>query len=328
MTLCYAHRKSDPFVRFDKRIVFDSSISWKAKGLLTYAFSRDENWKFYKSEMMKHASDGETSFDSGIKELENAGYLHRRKINDPKTGKFTGWEWHFCEVPLSEEEFKKFHRNGGFPDIGESPISGKPGPNKKDNLSKQEQLRQQEAHIVADRTAPIPPVSDVVVVYSTNEKKPSAPSVSPAHSLCLDELDIPDSQKLGLTQQYDSGKLEKLVKRVLAWEGRLSDSKAVATILARWADWTDVRPTEALEMAAEAWCDKYLKAEYVSNSPTVPNFRCNRCNSYVEIITAPYTGTADCIPYSDPKFIQRVAKAVEKRGAKMVAEGMRKTKLD
>ena len=140
MTLCHTHRKSDPFVRLDKRIVFDSSISWKAKGILAYAFSRPDDWTFYKCEMIKHASDGETSFDSGIKELENAGYLHRSTQHETDSGRFNGLEWHFFEEPISGEEFKKVYRNGGFPGTGVSPVQVKPGLTKKENTTKKDFL--------------------------------------------------------------------------------------------------------------------------------------------------------------------------------------------
>lgn len=151
MTVCYSHKKKDPFVRFDKNIVYDSRLTWKAKGLLTYAFSRPDDWKFYKKEMMTHGADGETSFDSGIKELEAVGYLHRIKVKEVSTGQFRGWEWHFFEDPINEEEFKKLYRQGGFPDIGVSPTSGKPSPTKKDLSSKKDKKEEER-----DSSSPFP----------------------------------------------------------------------------------------------------------------------------------------------------------------------------
>lgn len=148
MTLCYTHRQKDPFVRFDKKIVMDSTISWKAKGLLTYAFSRPGDWKFYKKEMMGHAKDGEASFDSGIKELETAGYLHRLNKHEAKTGQFEGLEWHFFETPISIEEFNKRYRKGGFSGSGESPVPVKPSPTKKEEKSKNDQNNKQESFVV------------------------------------------------------------------------------------------------------------------------------------------------------------------------------------
>lgn len=173
MTLCFSHRENDPFARIDKRIVYDNSISWKAKGILLYAFSQNDNWQFYRNEMMRHSSDGEHSFDSGIKELEAAGYLHKKRTKK-KTGVFAGWNWHFFEIPVTPNEFEEMYKNsnggnsghsredsnkeyreggfpnvgetgenskndyreGGFPGFGETPSSGKPQTNKNNSSNK------------------------------------------------------------------------------------------------------------------------------------------------------------------------------------------------
>ncbi len=171
MTQCYSHRKKDPFVRFNKSIVYDNSISLKAKGLLLIAFSRPEGWVFYKHEMMQHCADGETSFDSGIKELETAGYLHRTTKHEIGTGKFQGWDWHFLEEAVSGEEFKKLYRNGGNPVDGETPSTGKPGTNKKDFLREKENNNKAEEVVV------------VPFLEKTDEEPPKKPPLS-----CLDTL--------------------------------------------------------------------------------------------------------------------------------------------
>jgi hypothetical protein len=203
MTICHSHRKSDPFVRFSKSIAFDSRLSWKAKGILTVAFSRPESWTFYKEELMKHASDGETSFDSGIKELEEHGYLYRLKTRDEKTGQLKGWEWNFFEDPITPEEFKKFHRNGGFPDIGKSPTSVKPGPNKNDTVIKNEnnnspppdsQPKDYSGWMPCRDLAP--PDGDAAAVFS-----------------CLENEDIPRSEKEWLTEHFE----EKAVVHALEY---------------------------------------------------------------------------------------------------------------
>lgn len=135
MTLIHSHRKEDPFVRLDKRIVFDNQLSWKAKGILAYAFSRPDDWSFYKKELLRHSKDGEASLDSGLEELENAKYLHREKKRDEKTGRFDNWDWHFFEVPMTDEEFKKFSPQGDFPAVEKSSPVKSP-PTKNDSLNK------------------------------------------------------------------------------------------------------------------------------------------------------------------------------------------------
>lgn len=140
MTLCYSHRKIDPFVRLDKRIVFNRNLSLKAKGLLSIVFSRPVDWKFYRSEMLQHSTDGERSFDSGIKELETQGYLYKVTDHESKTGQFKGWVWHFFEEPIDEEEFKKFHRNLQNSVNGETPYTAKRNTTKKDCYTENDSL--------------------------------------------------------------------------------------------------------------------------------------------------------------------------------------------
>lgn len=163
MTLCYSHKKEDPFARIDKKLIYDPSISWKAKGILLYAFSRPTDWKFYRSEMITHSSDGERSFDSGIQELEKAGYLH--KITKHKEdGRLDGWDYHFFEEPISEEEFKKFHRNLQNAEIGITPKAAKCNTTKKDSYTKKNNNNKG----AAPRPADPPPV---VVVDSQAKGK-------------------------------------------------------------------------------------------------------------------------------------------------------------
>lgn len=239
MTLCHSHKKKDPFVRFSKSIVFDSSISLKAKGILSIAFSRPDDWTFYKSEMMKHSTDGESSFDSGIKELEESGYLHRHKTQNSKTGIFTGLEWHFFEEPISLEEFKKLYRQGGFPGSGVSPVPGKPGTTKKDCYTKKEKnnnrapLESQEFTQVEE--AKVDACGAVVVPSFQEEKEIQKDAIAQI----LQKVNLNKSQFDMLKIKIDTSKANLLVKRILSWKDRESDAKACSTILKSWDSWSD-----------------------------------------------------------------------------------------
>lgn len=188
MTLCYSHRREDPFVRLDKGIVFDSNISWKAKGILCYAFSRPTSWSFYFDEMVKYSRDGADSLRSGLKELEEAGYLHRTiKQKTDGSGQLSGWDYNFFEKPITPEEFKLFHRNGGFPDDGKIPIRGKPDPIKNDVLSEIEKknntpivpLPSSEALGSGPPTEPSASVSKEGLKKSSTSKKQTTPMIDP-----------------------------------------------------------------------------------------------------------------------------------------------------
>lgn len=77
----------------------DPDISFKAKGLYTFMQSKPDNWDFAVARIMKQTKDGRDGVSSGLKELEQAGYLKRNKFQD-KNG-----QWDVEYVLYS-------HRNG------------------------------------------------------------------------------------------------------------------------------------------------------------------------------------------------------------------------
>lgn len=88
----------------------DTRLSWKAKGLWLYAFSRPNDWKFHLSHLIDQATDGRDAVKAGLRELENCGYLVREKTR--KEGKFSKADWVFYETP---QELKKCSPRTGFP---------------------------------------------------------------------------------------------------------------------------------------------------------------------------------------------------------------------
>lgn len=73
-------------------IIYDSSISAKAKGVFAYLLSRPVEWSFYMSEIPKHFKDGTKAIRSAIEELEECGYLARTRFGASDGG--TYYEWH------------------------------------------------------------------------------------------------------------------------------------------------------------------------------------------------------------------------------------------
>jgi hypothetical protein len=60
-------------------IVRDDRLSFKARGLLAYLLSHDEGWRVSADLLAQQGPDGRTAILSGMKELEEAGYLVRVK---------------------------------------------------------------------------------------------------------------------------------------------------------------------------------------------------------------------------------------------------------
>ncbi len=90
------HKKN--YTQVNNYICKDNSLSYKAKGIWLYAFSRPDDWQFHLNDLINKSTDGEKSVRSGLIELEKSGYLRRTQDKDSK-GKFSQVEWEFYETP-------------------------------------------------------------------------------------------------------------------------------------------------------------------------------------------------------------------------------------
>lgn len=100
----------------DNTVIEDTKLSWKAKGLFTYLWSRPDNWNFYVSEVAKHAKGSRDQVMTGLEELETAGYLLRSRKRD-KNGRLTSEnEWLLSQEPntawIAEAAEKKAKKTG------------------------------------------------------------------------------------------------------------------------------------------------------------------------------------------------------------------------
>lgn len=92
------YKESGNFVTVHKDFIHDSNISWKAKGILLYLLSRPDDWQIYETELVKHSVDGLSGLKSGIKELEEKGYIQRNRKRDAK-GRLKEYEYAVYEQP-------------------------------------------------------------------------------------------------------------------------------------------------------------------------------------------------------------------------------------
>lgn len=68
----------------------DTSMSWKAKGMLVYLLGRPHDWEINIPHLSTVSTDGESATRSGFSELEEAGYAYRiRHTND--AGQIISW---------------------------------------------------------------------------------------------------------------------------------------------------------------------------------------------------------------------------------------------
>lgn len=80
-------------------LIDDSRLSWKAKGIMMYFLRLPNDFTVYWSEIRNHSKDGKDSFDSGIKELKDFGYLERYAVRNPQ-GIIGHWETVIHESPI------------------------------------------------------------------------------------------------------------------------------------------------------------------------------------------------------------------------------------
>ncbi len=80
----------------------DNRLSWKAKGIWLYAFSRPDDWSFNMADLIKQSTDGRDAVRAGLNELTACGYLCRSQKREG--GQFSDAEWVFYEMPSHKEK--------------------------------------------------------------------------------------------------------------------------------------------------------------------------------------------------------------------------------
>lgn len=73
---------ADSFTIIDNRWLRDSGLSWKAKGLLSYIASHAPGHQLTMEQIFAEGTDGPDAVRSGLKELEEHGYLTRTRVHD------------------------------------------------------------------------------------------------------------------------------------------------------------------------------------------------------------------------------------------------------
>lgn len=90
-------KHENPYVIIDKTILEDDRLTFKARGLAAYLLGKPDDWSISERHLVECGPDGAAAIRSGLKELEEAGYLkrNRRRTDD---GKFA-WEATLYEIP-------------------------------------------------------------------------------------------------------------------------------------------------------------------------------------------------------------------------------------
>lgn len=93
--------KTENYTVISNTILQDESLSWKARGVFAYLYAQHNDWEFYETEVMKHATDGRDSLRSALKELTKHGYLIRKRNRDEQ-GRVRSSDWLISDEPIKK----------------------------------------------------------------------------------------------------------------------------------------------------------------------------------------------------------------------------------
>lgn len=83
--------KRDHYFTSDRRWAQDETLSYKARGIMSYVMSRPDDWQIWMKDLINQSEhDGRHAVRSGIKELVDKGYAKRVRVKNNETGEFEG----------------------------------------------------------------------------------------------------------------------------------------------------------------------------------------------------------------------------------------------
>lgn len=135
MTIRRTALAGDQFAILQRRALQDTSLSYRALGILCAVLSRPQNWRTSAEQLSRERPGGEgrDAVRTALAELEKAGYLVRSRVRDPRTGRIST-TWDLSDTPVEpagqgeqgEIDVVPGHTDDGFPAVG-SPAVGSPG---------------------------------------------------------------------------------------------------------------------------------------------------------------------------------------------------------
>jgi hypothetical protein len=116
---------TENFTIIPNELLKNKQLSWKAKGLLSFLLShKDNEWYSYKQTILNYGTDGPNSVDSGLKELENFGYLMKLYYRDKDKRKIRGSIWVCSDFPDQIHCWKKIKQRLDEYDLEPVSIAG------------------------------------------------------------------------------------------------------------------------------------------------------------------------------------------------------------
>jgi hypothetical protein len=108
----------DRYAMTPEKLLEDPTISWAAKGLLTWVFGYSEGYQLHVNTIVKHFSkEGRDFVYSRFKELVEAGYMvnHQTKVK----GEFSKGHWLASHEAMSADSWAEVIKNTDWDNVGD-----------------------------------------------------------------------------------------------------------------------------------------------------------------------------------------------------------------
>lgn len=84
MSIKRAPRPQSHYTIISNDVLRDQNLSYRARGILASILSRPDNWRTDADSLARESKEGRTSILTALKELEQVGYLQRKKYQNEK----------------------------------------------------------------------------------------------------------------------------------------------------------------------------------------------------------------------------------------------------
>lgn len=119
-------KMSVPFTQVANSLLNNDEISFKAKGVYAFLYSKPSGWRFSAERIAKQSKDGRSAVLSALKELEDICYLRREKQKDGTILYVLTYEPECENLTLGSQKPEFDFRTVGKPHCAETaPISNK-----------------------------------------------------------------------------------------------------------------------------------------------------------------------------------------------------------
>ncbi|WP_329331207.1 helix-turn-helix domain-containing protein [Streptomyces sp. NBC_00663] len=117
---------ADQFTQIANRLFRDPRLTWKAKGLFGLISTHRDGWHITVADLARRSRDGEAAVKSGLKELEQHGFLLRERTRH-SDGTLGGVVYVITDQPA--EQLRRSQPEPGFPPVDEPTSADRPTKN-------------------------------------------------------------------------------------------------------------------------------------------------------------------------------------------------------